>query len=226
MTTRQERLAVRGRRLETVATAVTVLAAVVLCGAVPPAPEDVDRRAANELTQVAKDVSRPQAVDTRPPEPEPEEVRRSEPTRVYIPQIDTDVEVFAADAEEDGTPPAPDEEDAQRAAWYRGGPSPGEQGPALLLGHLDTKDGPAAFARLGTLRPGAEVHIELDDGNSVTFAVDSVEQYPRTDFPDDRVYGPTRTPQLRLITCGGNWTEKDGYDANIVAFASLKEGEG
>jgi sortase (surface protein transpeptidase) len=222
MTTRQERLAVRGRRLETVAAAVTVLVAVALCGA-DTEPENDNRRAGGELTRVAKDASRPQAVDTRPPLPEPEEVGRSEPTRLSIPQIDTDVEVFAADAEEAGIPPAPDEDNIQRAVWYRGGPSPGEQGPALILGHLDTQDGPAAFARIGRLRPGAEVYIEREDGDTVVFTVDSVEQYPRKDFPSDRVYGATRTPQLRLITCGGNWTEKDGYDANIIAFASLQE---
>ncbi|UGY92730.1 class F sortase [Streptomyces gobiensis] len=223
MTTRQQRLAARGRRLETVTAAVTVLAAAILCAAVP-ADEDrtASQRRMKEQTQVAKGVSRPEAVDTRPPLSDPVQLPRSEPTRVLIPQLGTDIEVFAADAEDDGTPPTPDENDALRAAWYQGGPAPGEQGPALLIGHLDTDDGPAAFAGLGSLEPGAEIHVEREDGDTAVFTVDSVEQYQKDDFPNDRVYGLTRTPQLRLITCGGSWSQEDGYDANIVAFASLK----
>lgn len=227
MTTRQQRLAVRGRRLETVAAAVTVLVAATLCAAVP-APEGDDgrtRASGSERAQLSRGVSRPHAVDTRAPLPEPDVVPRSVPTRVSIPQISTDIEVFPAGPEKDGTPPTPDEKDAHRAAWYKDGPAPGEQGPALLVGHLDTKEGPAAFAGLGSLKPGSEVRIEREDGADVVFTVDSVEQYQKDNFPNERVYGPTRTPQLRLITCAGNWTKENSYDANIVAFASLRPSE-
>ncbi|WP_431782032.1 class F sortase [Streptomyces chumphonensis] len=222
MTTRQQRVAARGRRLETVAAAVTVLVAGALCAAVPAerGAERDDRGAG--LTMVAEGVSRPDAVDTEPPEAEPFVMPRSAPTRLSLPQLDADIEVFGADAEPDGTPPVPEKDDADRAAWWRGGPSPGQQGPALLVGHLDSVKGPAAFARIGSLKPGAEVVVEREDGSTVTFAVDSVEQYAKDDFPNARVYGPTKTAQLRLITCGGTWTKKDGYDANIVAFATIK----
>lgn len=223
MTTRQQRIALRGRRLESVAVVATVLLAAVLCGAVPA--QDATGSGAersSERTSVAAGVSRPEAVDTRPPSPDPEAVPRSEPTRVRIPQLDADIEVFAADAEKDGTPPVPEEEEADKVAWFQGGPSPGEQGPALLVGHLDTQEGPAAFAGVGSLKPGAEIRIQRDDRDTVVFTVDSVEQYEKDNYPNERVYGPTQTPQLRLITCGGGFTEKDGYDSNIVAFASLK----
>ncbi|MEE1929874.1 class F sortase [Streptomyces sp. TRM 70351] len=221
MTTRQQRIAARGRRLETAAAAVTVVVAGALCAAVPAEDTARERRTAG-LTMVADGVSRPEAVDTRPPLPEAGFLPRAEPERLRIPQLGTDVAVYADDAEDDGTPPVPDEDDAERAVWYQGGPSPGEQGPALVIGHLDTDDGPAAFAGLGALEPGAEVRVDRADGSTALFTVDSVEQYAKDDFPNERVYGPTRTAQLRLITCGGDWSEEEGYDANIVAFASLR----
>lgn len=222
MTTRQQRIALRGRRLEYVAVVATTLLAVTLCGAVPARDATgVSPERPSERTSVAAGVSRPEAVDTRPPSPDPQALPRSEPARVRIPQLGANLEVFGADAEKDGTPPVPDEEDADQVAWFQGGPSPGEQGPAILVGHLDTHEGPAAFAGIGSLRPGAEIRIERRDRSTVVFTVDSVEQYEKDNYPNERVYGPTQTPQLRLITCGGSFTEKDGYDANIVAFASL-----
>lgn len=223
MTTRQQRIALRGRRLEAVAVVATVTLAALLCGAVPAQETNGSgAERSSERTSVAAGVSRPEAVDTRPPSPDPEAMPRSEPTRVQIPQLDADIEVFGADVEKDGTPPVPEEEEADKVAWFQGGPSPGEQGPALLVGHLDTQEGPAAFAGVGSLRPGAEIRIQRDDRSTVVFTVDSVEQYEKDNYPNERVYGPTQTPQLRLITCGGGFTEEDGYDANIVAFASLK----
>ncbi|MBW1604745.1 class F sortase [Streptomyces sp. JJ66] len=221
MTTRQQRIAAGGRRLETVAAVVTVLVAGALCAAAGPDGPGEERRARVGLTTLADGVSRPQAVDTERPAAESVALPRSVPTRVRIPQLKADIEVFPAPAEKDGTPPVPDEGDADRVAWYEHGASPGEPGPALLVGHLDTEKGPAAFAGIASLKPGAEVRVARADGSTVVFAIDSVEQYAKDRFPNDRVYGPTQRPQLRLITCGGSWTKEEGYDANIVAFASL-----
>lgn len=224
MTTRQQRLAARSRRVEGVAAVATLVVAAALCAVVPAnAERDEGGARMNDSTQVAAGVSRPEAVDTLPPLPDPEVMPRSEPKRLLIPQLNSEIEVFPADAEEDGTPPVPPKQDADRVAWYQGGPSPGEQGPALFIGHLDTDDGPAAFAGVGSLEPGAEIQIERDDHSTVVFTVDSVEQYQKDNFPNERVYGPTRTPQLRLITCGGSWSKEEGYDANIVAFASIRK---
>ncbi|RKN11630.1 class F sortase [Streptomyces radicis] len=195
---------------------------------------------ARASSSIADGVSRPGAVDAPAAAPdagstadldpsisgEPSAVvapplTRADPVRVRIPQLSTDVEVFGADLSPDGGPPSPSEEDAQRAAWYSGGVSPGERGAAILVGHLDTYDGPAAFAGLGSLRPGETIEIDRADGQIAVFTVDSVEQYPKSDFPDERVYGSVDSPQLRLITCGGRWTEGGGYDSNIVAYARL-----
>ncbi|GAA1907930.1 hypothetical protein GCM10009716_17320 [Streptomyces sodiiphilus] len=217
-----------------------MLAGLVALQVVPGPGDGV--REARSSSSIAEGVSRPHAVDAPAAAPDSgstagaaEEssislrpmakivppMTRSEPVRVRIPQLGTDVRVFGADLEPDGGPPSPSEENAMRAAWYSGGVSPGERGTALLVGHLDTYDGPAAFAGLGSLEPGRTIEIDRADGTTATFTVDSVEQYPITDFPDKRVYGSVDTPQLRLITCGGRWTKDGGYDSNIVAYARL-----
>jgi hypothetical protein len=235
---RQQRMAVRSRRLE-VAAVVAAATMGLLAGVYGPgAGEGV--REARASSSIAEGVSRPGAVDAPADAPnsgstagldpisagQPSSyvaapLPRSFPLRIRIPQLGTDAEIFGADLAPDGGPPTPSEADAMRAAWYAGGVSPGENGAAILVGHLDTYDGPAAFAGLGQLRPGETIEIDRADGTTAVFAVDSVEQYPKTDFPDLRVYGAVDSPQLRLITCGGAWTTTGGYDSNIVAYAHL-----
>jgi sortase (surface protein transpeptidase) len=106
--------------------------------------------------------------------------------------------------------------------WYRDGVLPGQVGPAVIAGHIDSTDAPAVFAHLADLRPGALVHIRLSGGSVVDFTVDRSIQVSKGDFPTGDVYGPTPTPQLRIITCGGTFDPSIGhYDDNIVVFASL-----
>ncbi|MGP4109357.1 class F sortase [Streptomyces sp. 4N509B] len=235
---RHQRLAVRSRRLEVAAVVVTATVGVLAGIHGPVGGGGV--REARASSMIADGVSRPGAVDAPGAPPNvgstanldpllagqpatlvAAPLERSVPVRVRIPQLNTDVEVIAADLSPDGGPPTPSEEDAMRAAWYAGGVSPGERGAAIIVGHLDTFDGPAAFAGLGQLRPGETIEIVRADGETAVFAVDSVEQYPKTAFPDERVYGSVNSAQLRLITCGGRWTSDGGYDSNIVAYAHL-----
>lgn len=107
------------------------------------------------------------------------------------------------------------------AGWYRYSPTPGEPGPAVIAGHVDSRTGPAVFYRLTDLRPGDEVHVARGDGASTTFTVDRVEQHPKAAFPHDAVYGDTQDPQLRLITCGGLFDEaENAHRDNIIVYAS------
>ncbi len=107
------------------------------------------------------------------------------------------------------------------AGWYARGTPPGAPGTAVLTGHLDTPAGPAVFYRLGALTPGAGIAVERADGRTALFTVDAVEEYPKDRFPDDRVYGGSGRPELRLITCGGDWSGDTGYRANTVVYATL-----
>jgi hypothetical protein len=108
-----------------------------------------------------------------------------------------------------------------RAGWWSEGPKPGARGPAVLLGHVDTKRGPDVFYRLRDLRPGDLVIVGRADGTAVRFMIDRVQQFPKTEFPSQAVYAPTLDAGLRLVTCGGSFDPSVGhYRDNVVAFAT------
>jgi len=108
------------------------------------------------------------------------------------------------------------------AGWYAAGPEPGEPGAAVIAGHLDNKSGPDVFAALGRAKPGDRIRVRLKDGTLVVFRVTEVKQFPQSHFPTKRVYGATKKPTLRMITCGGNYDHAAGhYLDNVVVFADL-----
>jgi sortase (surface protein transpeptidase) len=99
---------------------------------------------------------------------------------------------------------------------------PGDVGPSLLAGHVDSRTGPAVFYRLRELRGGDRIVVERSDGRTATFEVDRVEQVSKSSFPTRRVYGATPRPELRLITCGGTFDASSGhYLSNVVVYAHL-----
>jgi len=109
------------------------------------------------------------------------------------------------------------------AGWYAPGTRPGDPGSAVILGHVDSKRGPAVFYRLRELRRGDLVEVARADGSTVRFAVQRTEQYDKRRFPTDEVYYPTLTPALRLVTCGGEFDATVGhYRSNIIVFATLR----
>ena len=113
--------------------------------------------------------------------------------------------------------------DFGQVGWYTASAVPGDPGPAVFAGHVDTRRGPAVFAQLDRLRPGDMIEVPRSDGETARFAVDSVEYFPKDTLPSDRVYGPATTPQLRLLTCGGPFDERTlSYQDNVVVFASVR----
>jgi sortase (surface protein transpeptidase) len=110
--------------------------------------------------------------------------------------------------------------DYRQAGWYARGVVPGNLGPAVIAGHLDSVDGPAVFLRLAELRPGDLVLVGRSDGRTAAFRVSFTEQVTKGAFPTEQVYGPTPTPQLRLITCGGAFDHRlRRYPDDVVVFA-------
>jgi len=109
------------------------------------------------------------------------------------------------------------------AGWFSGSPTPGQLGPSVILGHVDSAAaGPAVFYRLGTLRPGDIATVTRADHTVAVFRVDSVEEYPKSHFPTLQVFGNTDHAGLRLITCGGTFDPATGsYESNVVAYAHL-----
>jgi sortase (surface protein transpeptidase) len=140
------------------------------------------------------------------------------PVRLRIPSIGVNTRLEQVGLDPDGTIAAP--HDYQTAAWYSQGPRPGQPGPAILLGHVDSKTGPAVFYGLATLKPGAEVLVDRADKSTVRFQVSGRIQVAKTRFPADLVYAPTLAPALRLVTCGGKFDYKSGhYRDNVVVTA-------
>ncbi|MGI5215015.1 class F sortase [Plantactinospora sp. CA-290183] len=159
-----------------------------------------------------------------PPAPRPAvpALPRAEPTRITIPKIKVNAKIMSLGLNADGTVQVPPLKEAQNAGWYKPGPSPGEIGNSVVVGHVDSAEiGPAVFFRLGALRRGDRIQVARKDGTVVTFTVDSVKSYPKTAFPTELVYGAADTPRLQVVTCGGTFDSKRrSYPNNIVVSAT------
>jgi sortase (surface protein transpeptidase) len=146
---------------------------------------------------------------------DPAPTASSAPQRLRIPDIDVDAALQQLHLLTDGTLAPP--QGWVDAGWYADGTRPGDTGPAVIAGHVDSRRGPAVFYRLDRLRTGALVEVR-QDGRWLAFRVTEVARYPKNGFPTDRVYGPTPDPQLRLITCGGAF-DAGSYLDNTVVYA-------
>jgi sortase (surface protein transpeptidase) len=143
------------------------------------------------------------------------------PVRIEIPRIGVASALDRLGRAADGTIQEPSR--WQVAGWYAPGTRPGDPGSAVILGHVDSKGGPAVFFRLRQLRRGDQVQVARADGSVVRFVVQRTAQYPKRRFPTEEVYYPTLTPTLRLVTCGGTFDATAGhYRSNIIVFAALR----
>jgi hypothetical protein len=142
------------------------------------------------------------------------------PVRLEIDRIGVSSSLQRLGKARDRTVEVPSEWDV--AGWYEGGPRPGDPGSAVVLGHVDSRTGPAVFYRLRELRRGDRIEVVRADRSRISFRVDQVNQYDKRRFPTDEVYYPTLRPQLRLVTCGGPFDRASGhYVDNVIVFASL-----
>ncbi|NUP45782.1 MAG: class F sortase [Catenulispora sp.] len=146
------------------------------------------------------------------------------PVRVTVARVGIHADVLALGLGRGGGVGVPGPDEALKAAWYDRGPAPGQAGPAVITGHVDSRavpDNRAAFYELGAVRPGDVVEVARADRRTAVFAVDTVALVPKSRFPTRAVYGPTGYPALRLITCGGRYDPGTGYAANIIVYAHL-----
>jgi hypothetical protein len=120
----------------------------------------------------------------------------ADPARVRIPAIGVDAAVLPLAVDGRGVlPPPPTNVDT---GWWRAGPEPGEAGPAVIVGHVDGREGPAVFFRLRQLVLGDEIAVDRVDGSTAIFAVEWVERHAKDAFPTEAVYGRTPDARLRL----------------------------
>ena len=146
--------------------------------------------------------------------------RAAVPVRIEIDAIGVGAPVIRLGLNPDGTLEVPTR--FGDTGWWTGGARPGERGPAVIAGHVDSRGGPAVFFRLDRLRARDAIVVVLRDGSRVRFLVQRTARYRKAAFPTAAVYGPTRTPALRLITCSGAFDSASGhYVDNTVVYARL-----
>lgn len=142
------------------------------------------------------------------------------PVRIRIPGISVDRPLIDLRVQSDGHLAAP--QDPGQVGWWSDGPRPGDPGAAIVVGHVDSLTGPAAFYGLSALRPGDSISIDRADHTHADFTVRALREYAKDDFPDNEVYATTGPPELRLITCGGAYDPAaGGYLDNVVVYAEL-----
>jgi hypothetical protein len=145
---------------------------------------------------------------------------RSTPIQLLIPAIALNVSLSTLGLNPNGTVEVPT--DIQQPGWYGLGPSPGQDGSAVILGHVDSHNGPAVFFKLRSLSTGDLVDVSLADGATAEFKVTSVATYLKSAFPDQQVYGSHGYGALQLVTCSGVFDSRTGhYLSNIVVSTSL-----
>jgi len=143
------------------------------------------------------------------------------PTGMVIPAIGVRTKLIQLGLAASGTLQVP--ADIGVAGWYTGSPRPGGTGSAVIVGHIDSVNGPGVFFRLRELKPGDLVYVQRTDGKMAVFKVTLVQTFPKSRFPTAAVYGPVPNAQLRLITCGGTFDVATGsYLSNVVVFAVLQ----
>lgn len=220
--TRRGRRAHRRRWLivATLAAAAVSVSAVLVGGAVMQSRDDATPAAAPTASASATPDGFSAGGLQDPTAPVADASDDGAPTRVRIPKIgvDSSLESLALGAGGELTAPV----DFDLAGWYSGGVVPGEIGPAIIAGHVDSVTKPAVFARIGELSPGDEVIVTPASGAELTFTITGSTQSSKSNFPTDEVYRNVPRPELRLITCAGDFDSSIGhYTDNLILFAAL-----
>ena len=144
----------------------------------------------------------------------------SKPVHIRAESIDLDADIIELGLTENQEIEVPKKYDI--VGWYKYGPTPGELGPSVILGHVAAEVGPGVFGYLRLLEPGDLIEVDREDGTTVIFRVDKLATYPQNNFPTSLVYGDIDYAGLRLITCTGVFNEKDKtFSSNLIVYTSL-----
>ncbi|MEV0967090.1 class F sortase [Microtetraspora glauca] len=167
-----------------------------------------------------------QAVATAPPPaptlPPAAAMQPSSPRRLIVPRLGINAPIKSVGTDKSGAIETPPISNHNLVGWYRGGPTAGEPGPAVMLGHKDTTTRSAVFTRLHEIQYGDTIEVVRMDGTVAVFTVGGVEQANKQTFPTDRVYGSRENAELRLITCGGSYNRNTGhYVDNVIVYATM-----
>ena len=198
--------------------------ALILMGAMPATP-------VASASTIAEAAAGADLAATRGPVGKPAKATKAKvhplgpslPRILDIPAIGVHTPLISLGLQPNGTVEVPPLDRDAPAGWYKNLATPGEAGPAVILGHVDSaRDGPAVFYRLRELQPGDRLSVGRADGSRVRFVVRSVARYSKKNFPTAAVYGPRPGAELRLVTCGGSFDALRGhYRDNIVVYAAM-----
>ncbi len=148
----------------------------------------------------------------------PIQIELPAPVRILVPAIGVSASIVPLDLNADETLQVPTS--FSEAGWFTRGPEPGEPGPAVIVGHVDSVDGPGVFYHLRALRRDDLIKIVAKNGWTARYRVSSYLAAPKNDFPTRLVYERTKGPTLRLITCDGQFDTSTGhYFDNYIVFA-------
>jgi len=154
----------------------------------------------------------------------PAPLAASAPTRVTVPSISAESSLVPTGLKQDGSLEVPPVSEPMQASWFDQSPTPGEVGPSIVLGHVNGGGQPGIFANLKDVVAGSQVFIDRADGQRAVFEVSRVDTIPKDSFPTDAVYNDTANPQLRLITCGGDYDRgARSYLSNVIVYADFVE---
>lgn len=146
----------------------------------------------------------------------------ADPLRLRIPAINVDAALTKLHLDAKGALKPPPADDPNLAGWYSEGTPPGSAGTAITTGHVDLRTGNhGVFYGLGALTKGNTIEIDRADRRTAVFTIEAIEVHDKTRFPNEKVYGSTGRPELRVITCGGGFTKQTGYQGNVVVYATL-----
>ena len=198
----------------------TLCGVFVLVGALlavhASAPQDQPRRLLTPTTGSGATTTARVRVAT----PVGADVRHSWPRRLIVPSLGISTSVGPLGLQSDHQVQVPTS--VHTVGWFRLGPTPGQIGSSVILGHVDSYLGPGVFFNIKRLGVGALIEVVLDDGDTVRFRVLEVVQYAKSHFPDALVYGTSGARLLNLVTCGGTFDHTTGsYESNIVVFSRL-----
>jgi Sortase domain len=201
--------------------AIAAVTVVALCSGIWLVRNGTEGRPPPQPTAAQADDAASAGLGTSAQAPAAPPLPPSPPDRIRIPAIRVNAPLAGLGLTSSGSLEAPPAEQKNLAGWYEAGTTPGETGTAVVAGHVDNAEGPAVFYNLGALKKGNTIETDRRDGSVAVFTIDAVEVFDSRNFPDEKVYGPARRPELRVITCGGGYSKKTGYQGNVVVFAHL-----
>ncbi|WP_058305943.1 class F sortase [Gracilibacillus massiliensis] len=151
-----------------------------------------------------------------------EQVIVDQPVAIRIPSLAIDAPIIHTGLNDQGEMVVPD--NGEEVAWFELGRMPGANGNSVLAGHVDDYQGPAVFFQLENIEIGAEVIIEGDNEETLTFVVERIEAYPYDDAPIREIFGPTDEKRLNLLTCTGLYNQSmETHEERLAVYTVLKE---